>query len=431
MKKWYAILFLATLNSSWAGEPENWGMHVQFTNVGQWHPAFQAPYSGPNSLNPAANGAETSDITLYAGLRLSQNSEIWINPEIDQGFGLSDTLGMAGYPSGEAYKVGSNAPYQRLPRFFYRKTISLGGNVQQLESGANQLAGSQSADNIILTLGKLSVVDVFDTNIYAHDPRADFMNWSVIESGAFDYAADAWGYTYGASVEWTQSWWTLRGGFFDMSKTPNSTKLDPTFSQHEFVGEFEERHRFLGHPGKLKLLGFINHAVMGSYDDALRLASQANGVPDMALVRRGSSRGGFALNLEQEIASDLGAFLRASYNDGSKEAFDFTEINRSVSGGISLNGGRWGRSHDTFGLAAAANGLSAAARAYFAAGGMGILIGDGRLNYGLEKIAETYYSLQAADHVRITLDYQYVVNPAYNRDRGPVDIYGMRVHLEY
>jgi high affinity Mn2+ porin len=410
---------------------ESWGLHVQATNVSQWHPSFTAPYSGQNSLNPAANSNETSDITLFVGMRLPDDGEIWINPEIDQGFGLSNTLGVAGFPSGEAYKVGANAPYQRLPRFFYRKTINLGGEIQQVESGLNQLAGNHSANNIILTLGKFSVVDVFDTNTYAHDPRADFMNWSIVESGAFDYAADAWGYTYGASVEWTQSWWTLRGGLFDMSKTPNSTKLDPTFSQHEFVGEMEERHQLFGHPGKLKLLGFVNYANMGSYGDALQLASLSNSIPDTALVRRGASRPGIALNLEQELATDLGTFVRASYNDGAMEAFDFTEINRSLSAGISLKGDRWGRHQDTFGLAAVANGLSGAARAYFAAGGMGILIGDGRLNYAPEEILESYYSLQASDHVFITIDYQYVTNPAYNHDRGPINIYGSRIHFEF
>ncbi|HQT25388.1 MAG TPA: carbohydrate porin, partial [Burkholderiales bacterium] len=362
MKGLLPLLLLAGISQTWADDAEDWSAHVQFTNVSQWHPSFSAPYSGQNSMNPNANSNETSDITLYAGLRLAGNSEIWINPEIDQGFGLSNTVGMAGYPSGEAYKVGANPPYQRLPRFFYRKTIDLGGATQEVASGENQFAGSRTADNIVLTLGKFSVVDIFDTNSYAHDPRVDFMNWSVIESGAYDYAADAWGYTYGASIEWTRSWWTLRGGFFDTSKTPNSTKLDPTFSQHEFVGELEERHQIMGHPGKLKLLGFVNHAVMGSYEDAILAAR--GGVPDMALVRRGSSRPGIALNLEQQISQDLGSFLRACYNDGSKEALDFTEINRSLAGGISLKGTRWGRSGDTFGLAAAINGLSDAARAY-------------------------------------------------------------------
>ncbi len=410
---------------------ETWGLHVQATNVSQWHPAFPAAYSGQNSMNPAASNNETSDVTLYAGVRMFDQGELWINPEIDQGFGLSNTLGMAGFPSGEAYKVGANAPYQRLPRLFYRKVFDLGGDEQRVESGLNQLAGSQTSDNLVLTLGKFSVVDVFDTNSYAHDPRMDFMNWSIIESGAFDYAADAWGYTYGASLEWTRSRWTLRGGFFDLSKTPNSTKLDPTFAQHEYVGEIEERHTLFGHEGKLKLLGFVNSGLMGSYADALRLARQTSSTPDTALVRRGATNSGFALNFEQQLGSDLGAFARASYNDGAQEAFDFTEINRSVSTGLSLKGNSWNRPGDTFGLAMVANGLSGAARDYFSAGGMGILIGDGHLHYGLEKIMESYYSIQASQHLYVSLDYQYVVNPAYNRDRGPVNLYGARLHFEY
>ncbi len=406
-------------------------MHVQFTNVSQWHPAFTSPYQGQNSLTPTSNSNETSDLTLFAGFRISNGGEIWMNPEIDQGFGLTNTVGMAGFPSGEAYKIGANGPYLRLPRLFYRQTISLGGSEQTLESAANQLGGTQSTDNVILTAGKFSVVDVFDTNIYAHDPRSDFMNWSIVESGAFDYAADAWGYTTGASAEWTQSWWTLRGGLFDLSKSPNGTKLDPKLSQREWVGELEERHQLYGHPGKIKLLGFLNQGRMGSYDDALRLAMQTNTTPDVSLVRRGSSRPGAAINIEQEVSSDVGVFVRASMNDGGKEAFEFTEINRSLCAGLSLHGDRWGRHDDIFGLAAAANGLSGAARNYFAAGGIGILIGDGWLNYAPEKIAETYYSLHATDHLVLTLDYQYVVNPAYNQDRGPVSIFGTRAHMEF
>ncbi|MBY0578374.1 MAG: carbohydrate porin [Burkholderiales bacterium] len=429
-----AVTVLLPLSSIAAPEqplPETWGMHVQFTNVSQWHPAFTSPYQGQNSLTPTSNSNETSDLTLFAGFRISNGGEIWMNPEIDQGFGLTNTVGMAGFPSGEAYKIGANGPYLRLPRLFYRQTISLGGSEQPLESAANQLGGTQSTDNVILTAGKFSVVDVFDTNIYAHDPRSDFMNWSIVESGAFDYAADAWGYTTGASAEWTQSWWTLRGGLFDLSKSPNGTKLDPKLSQREWVGELEERHQLYGHPGKIKLLGFLNQGRMGSYDDALRLAMQTNTTPDVALVRRGSSRPGAAINIEQEVSSDLGVFVRASMNDGSKEAFEFTEINRSLCAGLSLHGDRWGRHDDIFGLAAAANGLSGAARNYFAAGGIGILIGDGRLNYGPEKIAETYYSLHATDHLVLTLDYQYVVNPAHNQDRGPVSIFGTRAHVEF
>ncbi len=409
------------------------GLYGQFTAVGQSHSGFASPYQGQNSLKPDNNNAETTDFTLFAGMRIG-GGELWVNPEIDQGFGLSNTVGMAGYPSGEAYKVGANAPYLRLPRVFYRQVVNLGGKEQSIPAAANQMGRTQTADNIILTIGKFSVVDIFDTNTYAHDPRADFFNWSVVDSGAFDYAADAWGYTKGMSVEWTQSWWTVRGGFFDLSTTPNTTVLDPTFAQHEWVGELEERHQLRGHPGKFKLLGFVNRGNMGSYADALQLAQQTNSTPDTSLVRRGSSRSGFALNLEQELALDLGAFARASANEGSQEAFDFTEINKSVSAGLSLKGDRWGHPDDTAGLALVANGLSNAARNYFAAGGMGILIGDGQLaHYGLEKIMESYYAyaVPGLDNLTLTLNYQYVINPAYNADRGPISFFGIRLHKEF
>ena len=385
-------------------------------------------------MSPKSSNASTTDLTLFVGMRVL-GGELWLNPEVDQGFGLSNTLGMAGYPSGEAYKVGANSPYLRLPRLFYRKVIDLGGKEQTIAPAANQLGRTQSADNAILTIGKFSVTDVFDTNTYAHDPRSDFMNWSIVESGAFDYAADAWGFSKGASIEWTQSQWTLRGGLFDLSTVPNTVNLDPKFSQYEWVGELEERYQLSDHPGKVKLLGFINQGRMGSYADALQLQRQTGSLtPDTALVRRFSSRPGVALNLEQEVSSDLGAFARASMNDGSKEGYDFTEINQSVAAGLSLRGDRWGRHDDTFGFAAVANGLSSDARNYFAAGGMGILIGDGQLpHYGLEKIMETYYSysVPAVDHLTLTLNYQYVVNPAYNQDRGPVNIFGVRVHKEF
>lgn len=411
--------------------PETWSLHGQITNVTQWHPAFTAPYSGANSLNPGNNNDETTDATLFLGIRVWRGGELYLNPELDQGFGLSNTLGVAGFPSGEAYKVGANRPYLRLPRMFLRQVIGLGGVEQTVEPGANQLGGSVLSDNITMTVGKFSAVDVFDTNTYAHDPRADFLNWSIVDAGAYDYAADAWGYTYGAAVEWTQSWWTLRGGFFDLSTVPNSVKLDQSFRQYEWVGEIEARHGIRNHPGKVKLLGFVNRGYMGDYTDAVRLAQQTGAVPDTSRVRHFASRPGFAINIEQEVASDLGIFARASLNDGSKEAFDFTEINRSVAAGLSLKGDRWGRHGDTLGAAVAVNGLSGAAREYFSAGGMGILIGDGKLNYGPERIAEIYYNWHVDKHLSLGLDYQHVVNPAYNADRGPVNIYGARLHFEY
>ncbi len=412
--------------------PEPWGLYGQFTGLTQSHPAFNSPYQGPNSMDPGSKNEETTDVTVFAGVHFL-GGEFWVNPELDQGFGLSNTLGMAGFPSGEAYKVGANNPYYRLPRIFYRNVINLGGEEQNIAPAANQLGRTQTADNIIITVGKFSVTDVFDGNAYAHDPRSDFFNWSVVESGAFDYAADAWGFTDGVSVEWTQSRWTLRGGYFALSKIPNTPEIDTTFEQHEWVGEFEERHQLWDHPGKVKFLSFVNQGYMGSYADAIQWGQQNNAAPDTSQVRRFNSRSGFAINIEQEMHSDLGIFARASMNDGSKEAFDFTEINQSVAAGLSLKGDHWGHHDDTVGLAAVVNALSSDARAYFVAKGMGILIGDSGLNYGLEKIVETYYSYSVPriDHLMLTLNYQHVVNPAYNQDRGPINIFGLRVHKEF
>ena len=296
---------------------------------------------------------------------------------------------------------------------------------------ANQLGGETTADNIVLTFGKVSPVDIFDVNAFAHDPRADFLNWSIIDSGAYDYAADAWGYSYGIAVEWTQNWWTLRAGLFDLSRIPNTTALETGFAQFEFVTEIEERHSWFGKAGKLKLLGYLNRGRMGSYRDAVAFAQKTGVVPDTALIRDYASRPGAAINLEQAVTESVGLFARLSLNDGSQEAYEFTEINRSVALGLSLNGRPWARSHDIFGVATAVNAISTAARRYFAAGGLGILIGDGQLpHYGDETILETYYSAQLTDWLAASADYQFVVNPAYARDRGPVSIVTARLHAQ-
>jgi len=411
---------------------EQTSLHGQITYVFQSHPSFKSPYSGENSLYAGRSGKETTDLTLFAGTRLWRGAELYFNPEIDQGFGLSNTLGVAGFPSGEAYKVGSASPYLRVPRLFIRQVFDLGGATESVDAQANQLSGTRTHDNLVLTAGKFSVVDIFDTNDYAHDPRYDLLNWSIIDAGAFDYAADAWGYTYGAAAEWNTGDWSFRGGVFDLSSFPNAKTVERNFGEFEMVGEVEKHYQLDGHPGKVKILGFVNRGRMARYDDAVRLANDSAGIPDVAAVRRFASRTGFAVNVEQEVAQGIGAFARASANDGSKEAYEFTEINRSIAGGLSIKGARWGRPNDTFAIGAAINRLSDPAKRYFAAGGLGILIGDGRLpNPGQEKIAETYYALPVIDHVTFAADFQYVVNPAYNRDRGPVSIIGVRLHGEF
>jgi high affinity Mn2+ porin len=339
---------------------------------------------------------------------------------------------VAGFPSGEAYKVGKASPYFRLQRLFFRQTFDLGGDSQNVEPDANQLGGAKTADNLVITAGKMAVSDIFDTNTYAHDPKHDFLNWAVIDAGAFDYAADAWGYSYGIASEWTQNWWTLRAGLFDLSRIPNTTALETNFSQFELVAEAEERHTWWREPGKLKLLGFLNRGRMASYNDAIRLAQMTGQTPDAALVRRYASRPGMSVNFEQQIDDNLGAFVRASLNDGSKEAYEFTEINRSVSAGLSLKGTGWGRSADTIGIAGVVNAISASAQRYFAAGGLGILIGDGQLqHYGTENILESYYSAHVTDWLTASADYQFISNPAYNQSRGPVSVLGVRLHAQF
>jgi high affinity Mn2+ porin len=409
----------------------DWQTNWQATYVDQYHPAFHAPYSGANSLNPASANDETADITLFAGHRLWNGAEFWINPEIDQGFGLSNTLGIAGFPSGEAYKIGANAPYLRIPRAFVRQVFELGGDKQKIEAAPNQLEENFASDNLTLTIGKFSVVDIFDTNTYAHDPRADFFNWSLIDGGAFDYAADAWGFTNGLSLEWNTGEWTMRGGLFQMSEIPNAKIAGYHFHNFMSVAELEQRHQWAGHPGKLKLTLYANHADMGSYGDALVLAQTTGGKPDTALVRNTSTSAGFVVNLEQEVADNIGVFARASAHNGSYEAYEFSDIDRSAAAGVSLQGKLWGRAADKAGFAVAENALSNDAQHYFAAGGMGILIGDGQLNYAHEKIAEAYYAFKPIDKVTLTADYQRIANPAYNQDRGPVNVYALRLHAEF
>ena len=412
--------------------PQAWAVHGQATFVDQATLAFRSPYRGPNSLDPAARGRETFDATLYAGLRLWPGAEAWVNPEIDQGFGLSDTVGLGGFSSGEAYKVGKASPYLRLQRLFLRQTINLGGPRETIDADLNQLAGAQTANRLVLTVGKMAVTDIFDTNSYAHDPRGDFLNWALIDTGVFDYAADAWGYTYGATAEWYQGAWTLRAGVFDLSTVPNSEHLETDFSQFQTELEIEERHHLWGRPGKVKVTGFLSRGRMGRFDDAVQLAMATGQTPSVAAVRRYQGRAGVSFNMEQEVLGGLGVFARGGIADGRFETYEFADIDRTITAGAALNGTLWGRPKDTLGVAGVVNGISAAHQRYLAAGGLGILVGDGRLPHpGPEEILEAYYELAAGGPARITLDYQLVDNPAYNRDRGPVSIFAVRLHAQF
>ena len=421
-----------------APETDRVNFHGQTTFVEQAYPAFRSPYAGANSLPGGGQGRETWDATLYAGVRLWRGAELWVNPELDQGFGLAETHGVAGFPSAEAYKQGADYPYVRVQRYFVRQTIDLGGETAKVDADINQFAGSQTANRLVLTVGKFAVVDMFDTNKYANNPKGDFLNWSVVNAGTFDYAADAWAYTYGAAAEWYQNGFTLRGGIFDLSATPTGGNsplgygLDPTFNQFQLVGEIEERHELWGQPGKLKITGFLNRGDAGSFQAAINLAAITGGPADINAVRTYTSRPGVSLNLEQQVSENWGVFARAGWADGNIEPWDFTDVDRTVSAGASINGKQWGRPDDTVGIAGVVNGISGVHEAFLNAGGLGILAGDGQLpNPGLEQIIEMYYSYALSASTRLTFDYQFIANPAYNADRGPVNVFAGRYHTAF
>jgi high affinity Mn2+ porin len=425
--------------ASWFTPSEDrFNVHSQSTFVWQSYPAIRSPYEGPNSLPGRGQGRETVDATLYAGFRLWQGAEVWVNPEVDQGHGIADTHGVAGYTSGEAYKLGLSYPYARMQRAFLRQTINLGGEAGKVDADINQFASTQTSNRMVLTVGKFSIADIFDTNRYANNPKTDFLNWALINAGTFDYAGDAWGYTYGVAAEWYQSFWTLRAGVFDLSATPAggnspaSFGLDSHFDQFQLVGEIEERHQLWGQPGKLKITGFLNRGRAGTFQNAIDLAQQTGGPADITAVRTYTSRPGVSLNLEQQLSETVGVFARAGWADGTIEPWDFADIDRTVSGGFSFNGKQWGRPDDTIGIAGIVNNISGVHQAFFNAGGLGILIGDGQLpSAGLEEIFETYYSYALSPASRLSFDYQFINNPAYNTQRGPVNAFAVRLHAQF
>ena len=417
-------------NGSSAIEQDRFALHGQVTFVEQSVPRFRSPYVGQNSLIPN-QGRETSDTTFYIGARLWEGAEFWVNPELDQGFGLSNTLGVAGFTSAEAYKVGNDYPYARVPRFFMRQTINLGGKADNVEAGINQFSQAQTENRLVLTVGKLGVADIFDGNRYAHDPRNDFLNWALADTGTFDYVADAWGYTYGGAIEWYQAEWTLRAGIFDAPVVPNSTEVDPHFNQFQSLFEIEHRHELMGQPGKVAVTGWFTRARLGNYNDAVELGQLTGQPANIAAVRQYMTRSGIAANLEQQITPAVGVFLRFGLASPNIEPDAFTDIDRTVAGGAVFSGKSWGRPDDVWGVAGIINNISTSHQIFFNNGGLGILVGDGQLPHpGLEQIIETYYQFPLyAWHV--TFDYQFIDNPGYNRDRGPVSVFGTRLHMQF
>jgi high affinity Mn2+ porin len=432
-----AILFGLTLvgrpaAGAEATSDDGWSVHGQTTFIAQGYPPIRSSYQGSNSLPGKGQGRETWTATVFVGRRLWQGAEIFFNPELAQGFGLASTLGLGGFSNGEAQKAGTTIPRIRAQRYFLRQTIGFGGEQERVEDSANQFAGKRDIDRITLTIGRFAIGDMFDANSYAHDPRVDFMNWAIWSSGAYDFPADLPGFTRGAVAELNRKSWALRAGFFQIPTQPNSDVL--AFNSGGGIVEFEERHTAFGEPGKIRIGMFGNQGRTGSYREALAaaLANPALDINDvMVSIRRNNPKIGLYINAEQAISRDAGMFARASWNDGKNEILSFADIDRSVSGGFSLKGRHWARPADTFGLAGAVNGLSGPHRDFLAAGGLGLLIGDGAINYRAERILESYYAIGLSSWATLTFDYQYVANPAYNADRGPVSIFAARLHAEF
>jgi high affinity Mn2+ porin len=414
---------------------DNWEIHGQTTYIQQGYSAFRSPYLGQNSFTPWAQTRNTWTDSVFLGFKVWEGGELYYNPELLQGFGLHSTTGAAGFPNGEAQKSSFEYPHYSTSRLFLRQTVGLGGEQETVESSYGQMAGKRDESRLTVQIGRFAVHDAFDTNAYANDPRSDFLNWSIWAAGAFDYPADRIGLTYGAMAELNQKHWALRVGYFLTGNVPNANEFDmDLFRRGGYVAELETRYSLFSRAGRLRVGVWEDTYFSGSYSEAIDLTVLNPGLdPTDAIIqtRRPRTKYGYYLNFEQPLTDYIGIFGRWSWNDGKTEISAFTDIDNSFMFGTVINGKVWGRPDDKIGVAGVTNGLSNDERAYIAAGGLGILIGDGQLNYRRENILETYYAMNVLKGVTLTFDYQFMMNPAYNADRGPVSIFSARLHGEF
>ena len=420
---------------------QTWNFHMQTTTTLQGYPSFYARYSGPNSLPTSSEVRETVSLDLYSGFRLWPGAELHLDVLTFQGFGLGSTLGIDDFPDGEAYKIGTHPPRAGIARLFIRQTIGLGGDKEDLLGDELTLAGRQDISRLTFTIGRFNSKDIFDNNAYANDPRTQFMNWAFTANATWDYPADALGYTTGTAIELNQPRWALRYGFFQITSVRNGFTAEDQYllwppeasggdgrfwHAWDMVVENEQRYSLHGHHGAARILGWVNAGEFGSYSAAL-YAPDA----DIDLTHAQRHEFGFGLNLEQEITRNIGLFSRLGWNDGINEAWMFTDINHMGSVGVAVKGESWHRPDDTIGVAAVVSGISLDNQRYLAAGGLGILDGDGALNYAKEKVVEAYYQAKLTNRLLGALDYQFVADPAFNTARGPVSVFGARFHFEF
>ena len=401
----------------------------------QWHPAFHAPYSGPNSFRASAENATSKVYSLYTGFALTHTTEIFVDAESAGGNGLSDALGIAGFTNLDVVRNPTLGPTPYLARFELRQIIPLSSENVAAERGPFALATSLPARRLEIRVGKMSLVDFLDVNSGGTDSHLQFLNWTVDNNGAYDYAANTRGYTDAAILEFDSRSLSLRFAEAMMPKVANGLHIDADlFRAHAENYEVEWRESLLaGRSGVIRVLAFVNHANMGNYREAIDdfLAGQGSR-PDITATRQqGRVKYGFGLNLEQDLAKQFGVFARLGWSDGRNESFAYTEVDRTVEIGSYFHGESWHRKNDHAGAVFTMNGIVADHARYLALGGLGFLLGDGALTYGHEKIFEGYYTAHAWRGIFASFDLQHINNPGYNKDRGPATVPGLRLHLDF
>jgi high affinity Mn2+ porin len=416
---------------------KNWSFHFQLTAINQSHPAFNAKYTGNNSLSNQAEHQKLSvTSTLFTGRKLWKNASIYFNPEIAGGAGISSAKGIAGFTNGETFRIGSADPKLYIARLYLRQHISLQKNaVEKIEDAANQVAETIPANRITLTAGKICLADFFDKNTCSHDPRTQFLNWSLMSNAAWDYPADTRGYTQGLVAEMIHPNWAIRLASVLVPRKANGLQLDYKITKaHSETIEIEKSWQ-AARPGVVRLLVFRNATQAPTYATTLHDAinGDSSSVDVYSGVKEwkkyGGVKYGLGINAEQEISSAGGVFFKASYNDGKTATWAFTEIDESASAGINIKGAEWKRPGDNIGVAQVVNGISKEHQQFLNRGFYGFIIGDGKLNYSTECITETYYQAQISTAFSLSFDYQFVLHPAYNKDRGPVNVFAFRGHI--
>jgi high affinity Mn2+ porin len=402
--------------------------------IRQQHGSFHAEYSGPNSLRPDAEHATSRVLTLYTGFEITNNLEILADVESAAGNGLSNALGVAGFPNVDVVRnptLGSS-PY--VSRVTIHYILPLSSETTEATRNPLSLASSLPVRRMEFHLGKMSTVDYFDLNSVGSDSHLQFMNWTAVNNGAFDYAADTRGYTYGLVIEYYDRAWAFRFGELLMPTVANGLTLDWDLARARGENFEFELHPLLfkNRSTIIRPLAFLNHADMGSYREAIDgYLSGKDTVPDITKYRQqGRVKYGFGLNVEQQLSSLWRAFGRLGWNDGATESFAYTEVDRTAVLGSDFSGKLWHRSSDKIGAAYITNGISGDHRRYLALGGLGFILGDGGLKYGLEKIFESYYTVHVWRGISFAADYQHVTNPGYNEARGPASILSLRIHVE-